>query len=66
MRPLLNGGTLIWNDGSSSNGGFSSFSDLLLLSFVKVEVNESADEVGGFRRLITLIFEDRPEPPSWS
>jgi len=26
MRPLLNGGTLIWNDPSSSNRGFSSFS----------------------------------------
>jgi hypothetical protein len=24
MRPQLNGGTLIWNDGSSSKGGFSS------------------------------------------
>jgi len=29
-------------------------------------VNESADEVGGFRRLIMLIFEDRLAPPSWS
>ena len=48
MRPLLNGGTLIWNDGSSSKGGFSSFSDLSLLSFLEIEVNESAGEVGGF------------------
>jgi hypothetical protein len=46
MRPLLNGGTLIWNDGSSSKGGFSSFCDLSLLSFLEVEVNESAGEVG--------------------
>jgi hypothetical protein len=46
MRPQLNGGTLIWNDGSSSKGGFSSFSDLSLLSFLEVEVNESAGEVG--------------------
>jgi hypothetical protein len=30
------------------------------------EVNESADEVGGYRRLIMLIFEDRLAPPSWS
>jgi len=37
MRPLLNGGTLIWNDGSSSKGGFSSFSDLSLLSFPKLK-----------------------------
>jgi hypothetical protein len=36
MRPLLNGGTLIWNDGSSSKGGFSSFLDLSLLSFLKI------------------------------
>jgi len=37
MRPLLNGGTLIWNDGSSSKGGFSSFLDLSLLSLLKLK-----------------------------
>ena len=47
VRPQLNGGTLIWNDGSSSKGGFSSLSDFSLLSFLAVEVNESAGEVGG-------------------
>ena len=26
-------------------------------------MNESTDEVGGFRRLITPIFEGRPRPP---
>jgi hypothetical protein len=41
---------LIWNDPSSSRGGFSSFSDFLLLCALSEdpEVNESADEVGGF------------------
>lgn len=39
---------------------------LCLLCLLFLEVNESADEVGGFRRLIMLIFEDRLAPPSWS
>ena len=47
MRPQLNGGTLIWNDGSSSKGGFSSFSRSFVALVVEVEVNESAGEVGG-------------------
>jgi hypothetical protein len=46
MRPLLNGGTLIWNDGSSSRGGFSSLSRSFVALVSKSEVNESAGEVG--------------------
>ena len=47
MRPLLNGGMLIWNDGSSSKGGFSSFSGSFVALIVEIEVSESAGEVGG-------------------
>src|SRR5687768_6819027 len=47
MRPQLKGGTLIWNDGSSSKGGFSSFSRSFVALVSKSEVNESAGEVGG-------------------
>jgi hypothetical protein len=64
----LNAGTLIWNDPASSNHVIGSRSDHLSLWFSSEasEVHESADEVGGFRRLIMLIFEDRLAPPSWS
>ena len=42
----------IGNDPSRSNSGFGSLSDLS-------DVNEPADELGGSRRLIMLIFADR-------
>jgi hypothetical protein len=37
MRPLLNGGTLIWNDGSSSKGGFSSFARSFVALLLKLK-----------------------------
>jgi hypothetical protein len=69
VPPQLNSGTLIWNDPASSDRFVWLRADHLSLyscSVSVVEVNESAAEVGGFRRLIMLIFEDRLSPPSWS
>ena len=37
MRPLFNGGTLIWNDGSSSKGEFSSFSRSFVALLLKLK-----------------------------
>jgi hypothetical protein len=66
MRPLLNGGTLIWNDGSSSKGGFSSFSRSFVALVAEVEVNESAAEVGRISTVDHADIRGSARPPSWS